>query len=61
MLQNTTADRLRLPPVLNIIALAAFAGAMIGATIGLRWLSHTMTHYVLAVILGVAGIQLLFF
>ncbi len=40
---------------------AALAGAMIGATVGLRWLSQAMTHHVLAVILGAAGIQLLFF
>ena len=40
-------------------ALAALAGAMIGATVGVRWLSQTMTRYALAAILGVAGIQLL--
>ena len=34
---------------------------MIGTIVGLRWLSQTMTRYVLAVILGAAGIQLLFF
>jgi len=44
-----------------LYALAALAGAMIGTTVGLRWLSQAMTHYVLAVILGAAGIQLLFF
>jgi Sulfite exporter TauE/SafE. len=44
-----------------LFALAALAGAMIGTLVGLRWLSQTMTRNVLAVILGAAGIQLLFF
>jgi hypothetical protein len=34
---------------------------MIGTTVGLRWLSQTMTRCVLAVILGAAGVQLLLF
>ena len=42
-------------------ALAALAGAMIGTTVGLRWLSQTMTLYALAAILVAAGIQLVFF
>jgi uncharacterized membrane protein YfcA len=42
-----------------LFALAALAGAMIGTIVGLRWLSQTMTRYMLAVILGAAGIQLL--
>jgi uncharacterized protein len=44
-----------------LFALAALAGAMIGTIVGLRWLSQTMTRYMLAVILGAAGIQLLFY
>jgi uncharacterized membrane protein YfcA len=44
-----------------LYALAALAGAMIGTTIGLRWLSQNMTRYVLTAILGTAGLQLLFF
>jgi len=28
---------------------------MIGTIVGLRWLSQTMTRYVIAVILGAAG------
>ena len=40
-------------------ALAALAGAIIGTTVGLRWLSQTVTQYSLAVMLGTAGIQLL--
>jgi uncharacterized membrane protein YfcA len=44
-----------------LYALAALAGAMIGTTAGLRWLSQNMTRYVLATILGTAGLQLLFF
>jgi uncharacterized membrane protein YfcA len=44
-----------------LFALAALAGAMIGTIVGMRFLSQTVTRYVLAVILGTAGIQLLFF
>jgi uncharacterized protein len=44
-----------------VFAIAALAGAMIGTTVGLRWLSQTVTRYVLVVILATAGIQLLFF
>lgn len=44
-----------------LFGLAALGGAMIGTFVGLRWLSQTMTRYVLAAILGTAGIQLLFF
>jgi uncharacterized membrane protein YfcA len=44
-----------------LYAIAALAGAMIGTTVGLRWLSQTATRYALAVILGTAGIQLIFF
>lgn len=43
-----------------LFALAALVGAMLGTTIGVRWFSHTMTRYVLAAILGSAGLQLLF-
>lgn len=42
-----------------LYALAAFAGAMIGTTVGLRWLSQMTTRYALAVVLGTAGLQLL--
>ena len=44
-----------------VYALAALIGAMIGAVVGLRWLSQRMTRYVLVIILGTAGIQLLLF
>jgi hypothetical protein len=44
-----------------IYAIAALAGAMIGTTVGLRWLSQTVTRYVLVAILATAGLQLLFF
>jgi len=44
-----------------IYAIAALTGAMIGTTIGMRWLSQNMTRYVFAIILGAAGLQLLFF
>jgi uncharacterized membrane protein YfcA len=42
-----------------LFALAASVGAMLGTTIGVRWLSQTMTRYALAAILGTAGLQLL--
>jgi hypothetical protein len=44
-----------------LYALAAFAGAALGTSVGLRWLSQTMTCYTLATLLGVGGIQLLSF
>ena len=44
-----------------VYALAAIAGAVLGTSVGLRWLSQTMTRYTLAAILGAAGLQLLFF
>jgi uncharacterized protein len=44
-----------------LYAVAALAGATIGTTAGLRWLSQNMTRYVLAAILGLAGLQLLLF
>jgi hypothetical protein len=44
-----------------LYAIAAVAGAIIGTSVGLRWLSQTMTRYILAVVLGAAGIQFLFF
>jgi uncharacterized membrane protein YfcA len=48
-------------PVIWVYAIATLAGAMIGTTVGLRWLSQTVTRYVLAAILATAGLQLLFF
>jgi uncharacterized protein len=47
-------------PDIGVYAIAALAGAMIGTTIALRWLSQTVTRYVLAAILATAGLQLLF-
>jgi uncharacterized protein len=44
-----------------LYALGALVGAMIGTTVGLRWLSQAATRYALAAILGSAGVQLLFF
>jgi uncharacterized membrane protein YfcA len=44
-----------------VFAIAALAGAVIGTTVGLRWLSQTVTRYVLAAILATAGLQLLSF
>jgi uncharacterized membrane protein YfcA len=44
-----------------VYAVGALVGAMIGTTVGLRWLSQTATRYALAAILGSAAVQLLFF
>jgi uncharacterized protein len=44
-----------------LFTLAVLGGAMIGTIVGLRWVSQTMTRYVLAVVLGAAGVQLIFF
>jgi uncharacterized membrane protein YfcA len=42
-------------------AMAALGGAILGTTIGLRWLGQAATRFVLAGILLAAGIQLVFF
>jgi len=44
-----------------LYAIGTLAGAMVGTLLGLRWLSQAATCYVLAAILGAAGIQLLLF
>jgi len=44
-----------------LYAFAALVGAVIGTTVGLRWLSQTMTRYMLAIVLGFAGLHLVFF
>ncbi|MGY8633348.1 sulfite exporter TauE/SafE family protein [Bradyrhizobium sp. 14AA] len=44
-----------------LYALGALAGAMAGTTIGLRWLSQAATRYILAAVLGSAGVQLVAF
>jgi uncharacterized membrane protein YfcA len=44
-----------------LYALGALAGAIAGTTIGLRWLSQTATRYILAAVLGSAGVQLVAF
>lgn len=41
-----------------LYAVATLAGAAIGAIVGVRWLSQGVTRYVLAAILGAAGVQL---
>ena len=43
----------------SLYAVAALAGAVIGSTIALRWMSERTTRYVLAVILLFAGSRLL--
>jgi uncharacterized membrane protein YfcA len=49
-----------LVPGTLLYTLGAFAGAVAGTTIGLRWMSERATRYVLAAILLFAGIRLLF-
>jgi uncharacterized membrane protein YfcA len=44
-----------------LYAIGALAGAIVGTVVGLRWLSQAATRYVLATILGAAGLQLLIF
>ena len=44
-----------------LYAVATLVGAIIGTSLALRSLSQTMTRYVLATILGAAGVQFLFF
>jgi hypothetical protein len=51
----------RLEPLRLGYALAAFAEAVLGTSVGLRRLSQTMTCYTLATILGSGGFQLLSF
>jgi uncharacterized membrane protein YfcA len=47
-------------PETPVYAITTLAGAVIGTTLGLRWLSQAVTRYVLAAILATAGLQLLF-
>lgn len=49
-----------LAPGAAAYAVAALAGASIGTTIGLRWMSERATRYVLSAILLFAGCRLLF-
>ncbi|MGY8706194.1 sulfite exporter TauE/SafE family protein [Bradyrhizobium sp. 18BD] len=44
-----------------LYASGALAGAIVGTTIGLRWLSQAATRYILAAVLGSAAIQLVAF
>lgn len=48
-------------PHIGLYAIAALAGAMVGAAIGQRWLGQIATRFVLAGILLAAGVQLVFF
>ena len=45
---------------IGVYAVAAFAGAILGTTASLRWMSESATRYILAAILLFAGIRLLF-
>jgi uncharacterized membrane protein YfcA len=44
-----------------LYALGALAGAIVGTRIGLRWFSQAATRYILAAVLGSAGVQLVAF
>ena len=50
-----------LSPHFVLYAAAALGGAIVGTSIGLRWLGQTATKFTLAAILLAAGIQLVFF
>jgi uncharacterized protein len=47
-------------PGTALYAIGALAGAIAGATIGLRWMSERATRFALAIILLLAGARLLF-
>jgi hypothetical protein len=49
----------RVAPGVEFYAVAALTGAVLGTTIGLRWMSDQTTRLVLALILLFAGVQLL--
>ncbi|QGM45010.1 sulfite exporter TauE/SafE family protein [Methylocystis heyeri] len=49
----------RLGPAAPLYAVGALAGAILGSTIALRWMSERATQYVLAAILLFAGLRLL--
>jgi uncharacterized membrane protein YfcA len=49
----------RLAPSAMLYAIAALSGAVVGTTIGLRWMSERGTRLVLAVILLLAGVRLI--
>lgn len=42
-----------------LFAIAALIGAVLGATFGMRYLSQTATRYILALVVGAAGIRLI--
>jgi hypothetical protein len=50
----------KLAPSTLLYSHGAFAGAVTGTAIGLRWMAERGTRYVLAAILLFAGIRLLF-
>lgn len=50
----------RLGPAAPLYAVGALAGAILGSTIALHWMSERATRYVLAAILLFAGLRLLF-
>jgi uncharacterized membrane protein YfcA len=49
-----------LAPSTAVYSVGAFAGAIIGTAVGLRWMSERATRYVLAAIVLFAGVRLLF-
>lgn len=49
----------RVAPDIIMYAVAALAGAALGGAIGSRWMTNRLTRYMLALILGFAGLRLL--
>ena len=49
----------RVAPDITLYALAVLAGAALGSAIGSQWMSNRLTRYMLALILGFAGLRLL--
>ncbi|TWT08729.1 sulfite exporter TauE/SafE family protein [Reyranella sp. CPCC 100927] len=49
----------RTAPEITVYAVAALIGAMMGSAIATQWMSNRLTRYMLALILGFAGVRLL--
>jgi len=49
----------RAAPDITLYAVAVLAGAALGSAIGSQWMSNRLTRYMLALILGFAGLRLL--
>ncbi|HKU94215.1 MAG TPA: sulfite exporter TauE/SafE family protein, partial [Vineibacter sp.] len=49
----------RVAPGITMYAVAALVGAAMGSAIGSQWMSNRLTRYMLALVLGGAGLRLL--